>query len=114
MALQDMDFKPPSSAKDAVFGWNVTMACGQRAKIGPMALDSFSLREDVSRIDVEAVRLFQQALVGAYRARRRPMPAAFAPGRRGWPPWPRLRRLLAALPAYAVEIKATVGARKAA
>lgn len=112
VALQDMDFKAAIERKDAVFGWNVTMQ--SKGKIGPMALDSFSLREEVSRIDVEAVRLFQQALVGAYRASAAAdAKAAFAPEA----PWlatlaQAAPRLLAALPAYAVEIKATVGGKE--
>lgn len=112
VALQDMDFKATIERKDAVFGWNVTMQ--SKGKIGPMALDSLSLREEVSRIDVEAVRMFQQALVGAYRAgTAADAKAAFAPDA----PWlatlaQAAPRLLAALPAYAVEIKATVAGKE--
>lgn len=112
VALQDMDFKAAIERKDAVFGWNVTMQ--SKGKIGPMALDSLSLREEVSRIDVEAVRMFQQALVGAYRAgTAADAKAAFAPDA----PWlatlaQAAPRLLAALPAYAVEIKATVAGKE--
>ena len=46
-----MDFKAAIERKDAVFGWNVTMQ--SKGSIGPMALDRLSLREDVSRIDVQ-------------------------------------------------------------
>lgn len=112
VALQDMDFKATIERKDAVFGWNVNMQ--SKGKIGPMALDSLSLREEVSRIDVEAVRMFQQALVGAYRAgTAADAKAAFAPDA----PWlatlaQAAPRLLAALPAYAVEIKATVAGKE--
>ncbi len=112
-ALQDMDFKATIERKDAVFGWNVTMQ--SKGSIGPMALDRLSLREDVSRIDVEAVRLFQQALVGVYRAgTAADAKDALAPSESPWLATlaQAAPRLLAALPAYAVEIKATAAGKE--
>lgn len=105
MALQDLSYDITIARTGAHLGW-VTSARG-KGSVGPVEMQSLELKETVSRIDVEALKLVQKALFDAYKAdpnaQRSPdqapssallMEAA--------------SKFMAALPAYAMKLSAQV------
>lgn len=105
MALKDLSYSMTIARTGDHLGWNtLTRGAGS---IGPVALESLELNETVSRIDVEAIKLVQKALVDAYKVGPKTADTlADAP----WsaPLMEALPKFLAALPAYAVKVSAKV------
>jgi len=105
--LQDVVFDAAIERTGDLLGWSASMQT--KGRIGPIDFDALGLTEKVSRIDVEAVRMFQKALIMAYRSEA----SSSAAGLVQEDVWSQLLvqaapRLLAGLPSYAVELKATL------
>ena len=105
MALKDLSYAMTIARTGDHLGWNTTTRGA--GSIGPVALESLELNETVSRIDVEAIKLVQKALVDAYKAGRKTADTVAEA------PWNALLieavpKFLAALPAYAVKVSAKV------
>lgn len=105
MALKDLSYGINIERTGAHLGWVTTMK--GTGSVGPLALESLELNETVSRIDVEALKLVQKALIDAYKAD----PATAIPT--GEMPWAAslmeaVPKFVAALPAYAVKLSAKV------
>ncbi|RYF55780.1 MAG: DUF945 family protein, partial [Comamonadaceae bacterium] len=105
MALQDLAYGVTIERNGGHLGW-VTNMRGS-GSVGTVALESVEFNETVSRIDVEAVKLVQKALLDAYKAERNTATAAAEM------PWAAslmeaAPKFVAALPAYAVKLSAKV------
>ena len=64
--MQDLRYSAAIERTGSTLGW--TTKAQTQGSVGPLVLEAVGLEETVSRIDVEAVKLFQKALVAAYRA----------------------------------------------
>lgn len=105
MALKDLSYAITIARTGGQLGWNTTTRGA--GSVGPVALESLELNETVSRIDVEAIKLVQKALVDAYKTG--PQTASTV----AEAPWnaslmQAVPKFLAALPAYAVKLSAKV------
>ncbi|MCB1974249.1 MAG: DUF945 family protein, partial [Burkholderiaceae bacterium] len=110
MALQDLRYSAAIERTGSTLGW--TTKAQTQGSVGPLVLEAVGLEETVSRIDVEAVKLFQKALVAAYRAD--PTQAALLADPPGDALWKEAAPLfVAALPAYAVKLSATLEGQQA-
>lgn len=112
-ALRDLNGKVVIERKDAFMGWTVDVQT--QGSVGPMALDALSWQERVERIDAQALKQVQQALLAALRT-----PAAKQGGaspaddEAAWlkPLAQAVPPLLAGLPAYTSNVKATMGGKE--
>lgn len=105
VALQDLSYSVTIARNGAHLGWVTTMQ--GKGSVGPVALQSLELNETVSRIDVEAVKLVQKALLDAYKTDPSTAVAAVEA------PWiaslmDAVPKFVAALPAYAMKLSAKV------
>ncbi|WP_440107597.1 YdgA family protein [Acidovorax sp. BL-A-41-H1] len=105
VALRDLSYGVTIARNGAHLGW-VTAMQG-KGSVGPVALESLELNETVSRIDVEAVKLVQKALLDAYKTDPSTAVAAVEA------PWiaslmDAVPKFVAALPAYAMKLSAKV------
>ena len=106
LALQDLSYGTTIARSGAHLGW--VSALKGKGSVGPVVLESLEMNETVSRIDVEAVRLVQKALLGAYRSAG--PEATLAATESHWaaalleavPPF------VAAMPAYAMKLSAKI------
>lgn len=105
VALQDLSYGVTIERTGAHLGW-VSSLRG-RGSVGTVALESLEMNETVSRIDVEALKLVQKALVDAYKAEPgTELSAAQAPW--GVSLMEAVPKFVAALPAYAMKLSAKV------
>lgn len=110
MALQELRYSAAIERTGSTLGW--TTKAQTQGSVGPLVLEAVGLEETVSRIDVEAVKLFQKALVAAYRTD--PTQAALLADPPGDALWKEAAPLfVAALPAYAVKLSATLEGQQA-
>ncbi len=105
VALRDLSYGVTIARNGAHLGWVTTMQ--GKGSVGPVALESLELNETVSRIDVEAVKLVQKALLDAYKTDPSTAVAAVEA------PWiaslmDAVPKFVAALPAYAMKLSAKV------
>jgi uncharacterized protein YdgA (DUF945 family) len=105
VALQDLSYGVTIARTGAHLGWVTTMR--GTGSVGPVALEALEFNETVSRIDVEGVKLVQQALLDAYRADPGTvLSAAESPASAAL--MEAVPKFLAALPAYAMKLSAKV------
>lgn len=110
LALQNLRYSAAIERTGNTLGW--TTKVQSKGSIGPLVFESLGWDETASRIDVEAVKLFQNALWAAYRTN--PMQAALLEDAQGDALWKEAAPLLvAALPAYAVKLSATLEGQQA-
>lgn len=105
VALQDLTYGTTISRSGSHLGW--VNALKAKGSIGPVALESVEVNETVSRIDVDAVKLVQEALVAAYRTDQEAAATLAATEA----PWGEALaqaapKFVAALPAYAMKLSA--------
>lgn len=103
VALQDLSYGTTISRSGTQL--SLVGALRGTGSIGTVALESLEVNETVSRIDVDAVKLLQTALVAAYRADQETALVATEA------PWGEALaqaapKFVAALPAYAVKLSA--------
>lgn len=110
LALQDLRYSAVIERTGNTLGW--TTKAQTQGSAGPLVFEAVGLEETVSRIDVEAVKLFQKALLAAYRTD--PAQAMLLEGPEVETLWKDAAPLLvAALPAYAVKLAATLEGQQA-
>lgn len=105
VALQDLSYVATIARTGGHLDWVSSMR--GKGNIGPLALESLELNESFKRIDVEAVKLVQKALLDAYKAdagtaltaTESPVSAALMEA---------VPKFMAALPAYAMKLSAKV------
>lgn len=109
--LQDLRYSAAIERTGNTLGW-ITKAQGQ-GTVGPLVFEAVGLEETVSRIDVEAVKLFQKVLLTAYRSDPAQVALLLADPQ-GDALWKEAAPLfVAALPAYAVKLSATLEGQQA-
>ena len=110
LALQDLRYSAAIERTGNTLGW--TTKAQTQGTAGPLVFEAVGLEETVSRIDVEAVKLFQKALLAAYRSD--PAQAMLLEGPEVEALWKEAAPLfVAALPAYAVKLSATLEGQQA-
>jgi uncharacterized protein YdgA (DUF945 family) len=105
LTLQDLSYAATISRTGDHLGW--VSAVRGTGNIGPVALESLEFNETVSRIDVEAVKLVQKALLDVYKA------APDAASSVAEAPWSAslmeaTPKFVAALPSYTMKLSAKV------
>lgn len=96
-------------ATDSVLGVTTTMNAAGR--IGTLDFESIGLEEKIQRIDIEALRNFQRMLLDGYRAGGLAQAMASMEERGAALLTENAPRLVAALPAYSMKMKATYQGR---
>lgn len=108
--LQDMGFDAKIERTGELLGWTASMQT--KGSIGPVGFDALGLNEKVSRIDVEAVHMLQKALISAYRSEASSAAGLVQEDALGQLLVKAAPRLLAGLPSYAMEVKATLDGKE--
>lgn len=105
VSLQDLTYRATIERTGAHLGWVSSMQ--GKGSVGSVALESLELNETVSRIDIEALKLVQKALLDAYKVHP---DAATAAAQAPWTDalMEAVPKFVAALPAYAVKLSAKV------
>ncbi|MDA8449531.1 YdgA family protein [Acidovorax sp. NCPPB 3859] len=96
-------------ATDSTLSMTTTMSAAGR--IGALDFDSLGLEEKIQRIDIEAIRSFQRTLLDGYRAGGLAQAMASMEERGAAVLTENAPRLVAALPAYSMKMKATYQGR---
>ena len=110
LALQDLRYFAAIERTGNTLGW--TTKAQSQGSIGPLVFDDLGWEETVSRIDIEAAKLFQKALLAAYYAD--PAQAALLEDAQGDALWKEAAPLfVAALPAYAMKLSAALEGQQA-
>lgn len=106
VALQDLSYTATIARTGAQLNW-VSFMRGT-GSIGPVELQALELNETVSRIDVEAVKLVQKALLDAYKADPNTAALSAAESPVSAALMEAVPKFVAALPAYAMKLSAKV------
>ncbi len=109
-ALKNLVFKATVASKDHLLGWDVAMTT--KGAIGPLQFDALTLHETVDRIDTQAALAFQKALLSIYRVPLDERASLVPDTVMQDTLMPVVPPLLAGLPSYKVDIKATVAGQE--
>lgn len=110
LALQDLRYSAAIERTGHTVGW--TTKAQSQGNVGPLVFDALGWEETVSRIDIEAAKLFQKALLAAYRAD--PVQATLLEDAQGDALWKEAAPLfVAALPTYAMKLSAALEGQEA-
>ncbi|MGP1630789.1 MAG: YdgA family protein, partial [Giesbergeria sp.] len=106
LALQDMGYTTVIERTGSTLGW--TSKIQTKGSIGPLGFDAIGLEETISRIDIEALKLFQKTLVAIYRGDTSQAPEQLEAFWKEAAP-----QFVAALPSYGMKISATLEGQEA-
>ena len=110
LALEAMDYSVAIARTGTTLGWQTKAQT--KGRVGPLVFDAVTMEETLSRIDVEAVKIFQKAVFAMYRnAAMQPenVDAAQELALLG----PAAPLLVAALPAYSMKLSASLDGQQA-